>query len=677
MSIETSIYIIISGIIALLLALFLYNGKNTADKRLKIVFIFLRFLTIFSILLLVINPKFNQISYYKEKPSLVVSIDNSSSIKHLNQDKNALTFIGSILENNKLIEKFNIETYTFGNNVVASDSISFSDNETNLDNLFKQLSQVYKNNVAPMLLVSDGNQTIGNDYENMAYTYKQPVYSIILGDTTAYTDVSIQTLNVNKYAFLKNKFPVECIVAYNGNNKIDTRFEVYYGKSLVYSEPIHFTKDSNSKVLNFTLEANKVGVFSYKAHINQIDSEKNNVNNTKFFAVEVIDQKTNVAIVSDMIHPDIGAFKKSIESNEQRKASILKPNEVIKQIDDFQLIILYQPNNTFKNLMEIIPLKNKNSLFIIGSKTDLQFMNTSVSYFKNEITNQTEDYLPYFNSNYTPFIINDINFETFPPLKSNFGNVSFSIPFETILFKKLRNITTDEPLLATFENNGRREGLLLGENIWQWRAQSFLNTNSFNSFDDFFSKIIQYLSSNKRKERLSIDYNSFYNGANGVIFNAEFFDKNYEFDTRETLVIEVKDVESGEEKSFPFILKNNSYQVDLSSLTPSDYTFKVHPSNENITKAGAFKILEYNVEQQFLNANVTKLQQIATNSLGNSYFIGNTESLISDLINDNRYQTIQKEHKNIIPLIDWKYLLFLIALSLAIEWFLRKYNGLI
>ena len=142
-------------------------------------------------------------------------------------------------------------------------------------------------------------------------------------------------------------------------------------------------------------------------------------------------------------------------------------------------------------------------------------------------------------------------------------------------------------------------------------------------------------------------------------------------------MIKVKDSILKEEKIFPFILKNNLYQVDLSSLLPSDYYFTVSNPNDNLSKSGNFKILEYNVEQQFLNANVTKLEHIATNSSGTPYFIANTSSVIKDLLNDNRYQSILKENKNTIPLIDWKYLLFLIAICLSIEWFLRKYNGLI
>ena len=125
------------------------------------------------------------------------------------------------------------------------------------------------------------------------------------------------------------------------------------------------------------------------------------------------------------------------------------------------------------------------------------------------------------------------------------------------------------------------------------------------------------------------------------------------------------------------MLKNNSYQVDLSGFSPGEYSFNVRANNGELSQSGTFQILDYNVEQQFLNANATKLQQVATNSNGSSYFIANTSNLITDLMNDSRYATIQKSTKNVVPLIDFKYLLILIALSLASEWFLRKYNGLI
>ena len=186
-------------------------------------------------------------------------------------------------------------------------------------------------------------------------------------------------------------------------------------------------------------------------------------------------------------------------------------------------------------------------------------------------------------------------------------------------------------------------------------------------------------------------YYSFVNGQNttqgGTHLNAfkeavvntirGFFNKNYEFDAKANINIITKHKETDNETIVPFLLKNNNYQADLSGFPAGEYDYIVRANNGEVSISGAFQILDYNVEQQFLNANVTKLQQLATNSEGSSYFISNTENLITDLLNDSRYATIQKSTKNVVPLIDFKYLLALIVLSLALEWFIRKYNGLI
>ncbi|WP_111307104.1 VWA domain-containing protein [Confluentibacter sediminis] len=677
MSSITLIFIILAGILALLLALFQYWNTSKRKSKLTWMFVFLRFTTIFSILLLIINPKFEHVEFYKEKPNLLVAVDNSSSVKDLKQDKNTLRLVESLTQNTELNNKFNLEFYSFGDDLNSEDFLVFNKQQTNISNAINQLSQIYKESISPTILITDGNQTYGSDYEFSSELYKQPIYPIILGDTITYTDLKIQQLNVNKYAFLKNSFPIEVFLVYNGNSNVNSQFIVTNGNATLYSQSITFSKNNNSKVINFTLPANSVGVSVYKATLVPLDNEKNIVNNTKNFAVEVIDQKTKVALISDFLHPDLGVIKKSIESNEQRDVTILKSSESLNQINDFQLFILYQPNNKFNQLFDILNKENKNSMVIVGTKTDLNFLNTISSNYDQQITNQTEDYQAERNLNYSPFIIDDIDFESFPPLKSNYGEITFSIPFETILYKKFNNIPTKEPLLVTFENSGRREAVLFGENIWQWRAQSYLNTKSFNGFDNFMGKLVQYLASNKKRNRLNVDSESFYNGSGNIIIKAQFFDKNFEFDARETLTITVKDKISNEEKSFPFILKNNNYQVDLSNLKPSEYTFKVFAKNENISQSGNFQILEYDVEQQFLNADVTKLERLATHSGGASYFINTTNSLVNDLLKDTRFVAIQKSNKNTVPLIDWKYLLFLIALTLAIEWFLRKYNGLI
>ncbi|WP_435131999.1 VWA domain-containing protein [Formosa sp. A9] len=638
-------------------------------------FAFLRFLSIFLVLLLLINPKFEQLNTVTEKPKLLVVTDNSESVVHLEQDANARKVRSFFKTDTDLNASFDIQYYTFGNVLQQNDSLTFSSKQTDISKAFSDLNTIHGQDVAPIVLITDGNQTFGDDYTFT--TVKQPVYPIILGDTTTYLDLHIKQLQVNKYAYLNNKFPVETILVYTGNRPVTSTFTVKSGSHIVFSKTVQFSKHNNSEVLQFTLPASRVGVTTYEAELAPLPQERNTINNRKSFAVEVIDEQMNVALVSNFYHPDLGMFKKSIESNKQRSAHILKPREYLSKINDFQLVMLYQPNNQFKGVLDDIKKTNKHVFVVSGSQTDWHFLNQNGLHFKHDISGQTEWYQPALNSNFSTFIVDDLDFESFPPLESAFGELTVDVPYETLLYKKLGNAVTEQSLLLTLEEDGQREVLLLGENIWQWRAESFLNTNDFQAFDNFIGKLVQYLASTQRKSRLVLDYESFYEDVSNVVVKAQYFNKNYEFDASESLQLTLTNKVDGTTVTLPFVLKNTNYQVDLSHLPASEYDFTVKALHANISKSGSLTILDFNIEQQFLNANVTKLQQLATNTNGMSAYVSDYTALKENLLKDQRYKPILKSTKITQALIDWKYLLGLLVLTLSAEWFLRKYYGLI
>ena len=677
MQTETTIYIIIAGVAALLLALFQYLYKSKLKSNLKYLLSALRAISIFSIILLLINPKFESLTYFDEKPTLVLAVDNSESISYLKQDESANQIINDFKSNSELNERFNVQAYSFGKSVVSLDSLNFNERQSNLSLALKQFGEVYANQTAPIVVISDGNQTYGSDYSYTAKSVKQPIYPVILGDSTVYSDLSIKQLNVNRYVYLKNRFPVEIIANYSGNESITTELKIWSGNSVVYRKSIQFNASKSSEIVSTTLMANSVGVRTYRVELTPLTNEKNTVNNSKNFGVEVIDQKTNIALVSDHLHPDLGALKKAIESNEQRSVSILKPKEYLTKTNDFQLVILYQPNNKFNAVFREIKTQKLNTFIITGETTDFTFLNSSQLKFNHSVNNQTEDYQPSLNRNYNTFIIDNLDFDNYPPLKSEFGAIEFLVPNDVILTKTVNGIDTNQPMLSTFEYDNTKHALLSGEGIWRWRAQTYLNSESFLDFDNFINKLVQFLSTNKKRNRINIDYKSFYNGNDDVILTAQYFNKSFEFDNSASISVILKNKDDNSLREVPLLLNNGNYTVDLSGLTSGLYDFTIKHNSEAIAASGSFQVLEYNVEQQFLNADLDKLKAVAERSNGKAYFSTETEELIANLLSDNRYATIQKSTKNIVPLIDWKYLLGLIALSLFVEWFIRKYNGLI
>ena len=149
------------------------------------------------------------------------------------------------------------------------------------------------------------------------------------------------------------------------------------------------------------------------------------------------------------------------------------------------------------------------------------------------------------------------------------------------------------------------------------------------------------------------------------------------FDNRAQLEITVKNTETNEVTVFPMLLRSNFYEVDISALSEGTYNFTVSVVGEGIARSGDFTILEFNVEQQFLNPNITKLRRVAAQTGGRAFFLDNAQNLVEDLLNEEAFKAIEKSQQKIVPLIDWKYLLALIVFLLSAEWFIRKYNGLI
>ncbi|NNE31179.1 MAG: VWA domain-containing protein [Winogradskyella sp.] len=677
MQIETILLIIIAGITALFLALFQYIYKSKVKANLRYVLTILRVISIFAILVLLINPKFESYTYTNTKPTLVLAVDNSESISYLKQDLNAKSIFTRLMGNQDLKKRFNIEAFSFEKSLKTLDSLDFTSKQSNISEAMSQIGNVFKNEIAPIVLISDGNQTYGEDYSYNVKSVDQPIYPVVLGDSTEYVDLSIKQLNVNRYAYLKNKFPVEIIVNYYGKDIVNTELKIISGNSVVFRKSIQFNASKRSEIISATLIARSVGVKTYRVELTPISTEKNKVNNYKNFGVEVIDQKTNVAIIAERLHPDLGALKKSIESNEQRSVTILKPTEYLTQIEDFQLVILYQPNNNFNEALTEIKALKLNTFIITGTTTDYEFINNTHLKVLWAITNQTEEYQPELNKNYNTFIIDNLDFKNYPPLTSEFGGFNFLVPSDIILYKTVNGINTGDAMLATYAFDNMKHALLSGEGLWRWRAQTYLNNEDFSDFDNFIGKLIQYLSTNKKRNRLNVDYKSFYNGNDDLIISAQYFNKNYEFDDSASLSIFLKNKTNGQLQELPLLLNRGYYEVDLSGIASGSYNFTVKHNSEPVSASGSFEVLDYNVEQQFLNADIPKLTNAALNSGGKVYFISEVDDLILNLLKDKRYKTIQKSTKNIVPLIDWKYLLIVIGLSLFFEWFLRKYNGLI
>ncbi len=675
MEISTILLVLSAFVLALGLSWFQYFYKSKSKLKANKLLFLLRFLALFGVLLLLINPKITQTNHEIVKTPLVVAVDNSRSIKELNQNEIALAVKEKIQSNSDLKEKFDVQVFGFDSESRLSDEFDFNGNQTRIDKLAKNTTSIFRNKTFPTVLLSDGNQTLGADYL-YAFPNGNFVYPIILGDTIVHLDLKINQLNANRYAFHKNKFPVEIFLGYEGEKTIESDFTIRQGESVLFREKVIFSKDKKSHIVNALLDASKVGVQVYKAVVSSSENEKNTYNNVKNFAVEIIDQKTEVGIISDITHPDLGALKRAIESNEQHKVSILNTQK-ITSLSDFDVVVLYQPTQSFQKVFTEIKNADKNYFLITGKHTDFNFLSNQQNVFGFRQSMQKEDYLADYKSGFSSFAQENIGFDDFPPLENLYGNLEIKQHISTLLEAKIRNINTEKPLLFFSENGSQRTAVLLGEGIWKWRLSHFSKTESFEDFDIFVNKITQYLATDNKKKSLVVNHENFYNSGENIEISAQYFNKNYEFDQNARLSISVKNNATNQTKSYDLLKSHNYYKVNLDGLEAGEYSFMVKELSTNTSYTGNFEVIDFDIEKQYTNADYKKLQLLAQNTNGKVFFESTINTLIDELLANENFKSVQKEQTKKIPLIDFWTLLGIIVALLGLEWFIRKYNGLL
>jgi hypothetical protein len=671
----TVFLMIIAAVVAALIALFQYGyiGTSKVTKK-KPWFALLRFLTVFCILSLFIAPRFDSKSYESLLPQLVIMVDDSKSIDYLKAPSSVQKDLKYLLENNALISKFELHTFQFSDQVRPLDSLLFNQTETDLGKAIKEPQELFKNRNKAVVVLTDGNQTTGNSYAYSKLDDKTSLYAVIYGDTTQYEDLQITNINVNRYSYLNNEFPVEVFISYQGTENTTRNFTVTQGKNTLYQQTFSFDAKKRSAVASFNLTSTSVGTQSMVARIETLSEEKNTKNNYRSFAVEVIDQQTNILILSDQMHPDIGTLKKAIESNQQRKVTFKKTSDSY-DLNDYNLVVMYGVSAAFAKAYTQKAQLNKNTWVITGPDPDLGYLNAKHSSFQIETDDEDDEVQPILNDSYATFNLEKLDFEDYPPVSVPFGNLVFNTNVDVLFYKQIGTIATTQPMWFTYETGDSKHAVTLINGLWKWRAQSFLSNKDFKNFDDLVGSQIQYLASNKKRNRLEVTYETFYYQNKAIVIYAQYLDKNYEFEDNGILNMTLRNKKTKEIITRPFVLTGNSYAVDLSGLVHGNYTFVVKVENDQLSRSGSFSILEYDIEKQQVSASDAGMKKVIGSS--NVMYQGQMDQLIARLNSDPLLQTVERANVKQTSLIDWKYLLVVILLLLGIEWFLRKYNGLV
>jgi hypothetical protein len=293
--------------------------------------------------------------------------------------------------------------------------------------------------------------------------------------------------------------------------------------------------------------------------------------------------------------------------------------------------------------------------------------------------NQTNDAFPSFNSAFTNFTFSDEGRNQlfyFPPLHVPFAAYTLAESAETFLFQRILNVTTDMPLMIASQNLNNRSVVLLGEGIWRWRLNEFLQKQNHETVDELINKTIQYLSASVDKRLFRVNSKAIFDETEPIEMDAELYNEAFEPVTSVEVTIEIKN-EAGIVYPFTFSPVGTIYKLRAGLLPVGDYTYvaQTQLGTQTHRVEGRFSVRAMNVEQLNLRADHQLLNLISVQTDAEMVYPNQLEELKNLLISREDAKPVSYVERGFYELINLKWILIFIILILSVEYFLRRFFG--
>jgi hypothetical protein len=649
-----------------------------------------RFLVVSVLAVLLLSPFIRTRETTTFKPIVAVVQDNSESIRSSfsSQDSAAyFTKLQRIID--KLSSRYEVVTYTAGDQLTKSSLYPLTDKVTNLSGAIDDLNDLYYNrNLGAVIIASDGiyNQGINPIYSAAKAPYN--IYSIALGDTTIPRDLKISNAYYNKITYLNDQFALRVDVESThlaGSTASLTISEVVGAQTkAISSQPVIVSADQYIHSHDFVIPARQVGVVHYRLALTYLTGEVTYLNNAKDIYVEVLDGRQKILLLANSPHPDAAALKAAVESNKNYQLDVAYAPDAVAKLNDYNLIILHQLPSTTNKVTTILQQAKelkKPILFVMGSQTvpnDLNAVQNALHVTGN--INRYSDVTARVNRDFSRFTLTDATQQAltkFPPLENFFGEYKAGANAQSLLLQKINNVETDYPLWLFDEGVDSKVGVIAGEGIWRWKLYDYLQNKNTDAFNEIVDKTIQYLAvkADKRPFRVNLSKNIFQDNES-ITLDAQLYNASYELVNTPDVDLKVRSDE-GKEYPFKFNKTDNYYSLNAGFLPVGSYSFSagVKLGNQVYKSEGRFSIAPLQLEQIRTVADHRVMYQLASQHHGQLYYPSTMEQLVDELLAKDKLKSVLYDSYITESAIHLRWIFALLLLLLSMEWFIRKYFG--
>jgi len=630
----------------------------------------LRFLLFFCTAALLLAPAFTFKKNEVEKPLLIWLQDASSSFAEAlqNDTQQYRQKAEGLLKDWE--KDYTVRTIGFSGTAGPEQAFTYQGRSTNIAAALQSVSEQYQDrNIGAIILSSDGIYNEGLDPLYLQWSNNIPVYTIAAGDSTPPKDIRIDRIFANKTVASGSKFEVSVNLRAEKLAGLNTSLSLYHNGTKLKQQAVRIDKDRYAGSVHFEVETSGKGLQQYRLIIPEAEGEPNVLNNKMDFYVHVIDEETKILILAGAPHPDIAAIRAALEDVPQYKVEVRIDNTFPKNAHQYNVIIAHQTSVNVSAEAPGVPV-----WYIFGTQSNANIISRIQQVVQIRGGAGAGNVLPKLHPGFgyftLPAQIREV-LAKMPPLTAPSGSYSLAGDAQALLWQA----DGSSPLWAV-RNSEIPQAVLAGEGLWRWRMYEYKNFKNHQVVDELIRQTISLLSAHKDREPFRVYLDKYVLSDNEQVFiNAELRNANAELVNTPEASLELKD-STGKSLTYHFEKTGTGYRVNLGLLAPGTYTFlgKTSFNGKSYSSSGSFVVERIPLESLRTYSDYGTLYQLAQKTGGAFFTQGNFLPGLKDSVQSNpNIRPLIHVHESHEPLINWKWLFFLILFFATGEWLLRKY----
>lgn len=686
-----SLIILTTLLLSLFIAWWSYQNLHQIETRKKTALILLRALTLFILVLILLNPFVISESEISTQPSVAVYYDNSQSLGVVRGEYGGKDDYERMIHQFRTLrdDYFQYSEYLFGEQVFVSDEPDLSSSRTNINAVFEHLRE-RENRYITAILFSDGIVTQGRNPIFAAQNLTIPVITVPVGDTSAVKDVAIANVDYSSSAYSFTSQSIQIEIQQEGFEGESADVQVFRNGDLIENMNLEFNTPLSSQVVEFIEEYDDPGFYQYEINVPPLEGEYTTQNNRTSFSVEVLDDKTHILSIALEIHPDVGSVRRVIATDQQNElsTSLFLDNERFIGVNPFQM-------DTEPDLIVLHGIPQDQSGFFQWLQQ--QRVPILVHLLPGTFDYATSDEM----ENITGFSINDIGesiqisfdlqsarlshpileipFPTqqrTPSLKTFRGNYNLTPLSQPLIMSLFQQNLTDLPVILVEDNPSNRIAALTA---FGWhRYEQHMDPDVRDLFKNLITNLVSWTSTSPERRTLTIaPQKENYSENESIIIRGELFNERGEPEPEAFIDLSIHPIDS--EEPWHQIRMNHQqgeiYAAELGNYPQGIYRlFATASKNERIIGTAENRVLVSESIVEFLNTKRDDhmLNQIA--EITNGSFLHDLEfQRINELLQN--FQEDWEEHattEEFLYLYRSGYWFLLILLLLSAEWIIRR-----